>query len=83
MTVAIVRKVPPCDIVPIVRVRREGHVLRFVDPCPYCNRRHIHGIGDGGKNGWFGHRVGHCQMRNACGYYLIEESAPIPQEPTP
>jgi len=82
MTVAFIANAPPC-IEPIVRVRRDGDLLRFVEPCPTCGRKHVHGVGDGGKNGWHGHRVAHCPRRDPCGYWLIEEGAALPREPTP
>jgi len=42
--------------IPVVKCRREGVHLVFVEPCPYCGKKHLHGVGDGGG----GHRVSHC-----------------------
>lgn len=42
-----------------VRVRAEGRVLTFVDPCPYCSERHVHG-GWLDENGTYGTRSIHC-----------------------
>jgi len=83
MTGAAVRPLPPRGIVPIIRVRRDGDVLRFVDPCPFCHQKHAHGVGDGGRDGWYGHRVAHCASGLWGGYYLLEDGAPLPQEMTP
>ena len=73
--IAMVR--PQGQVVPIARVRRAGSVLRFVEGCPYCGQKHEHGVGDGGRAGWHGHRVAHCPIDTPCGYYLLEEGAPV------
>jgi hypothetical protein len=37
-------------------------LLTFVDPCPYCEYRHVHGQGTDrlDSNGTYGYRSGHC-----------------------
>lgn len=45
---------------PIARVGRDGNVMRFVDPCPFCGKKHIYG-------GTAGHRAAHCSPPKAPG----------------
>jgi hypothetical protein len=47
----------------------------IVESCPWCGKRHTHGLGDASASGTsFGHRLAHCEgtaRGNARGYHLV------------
>ncbi len=40
-----------------VRRTEDGTQWVFINPCPFCGRKHLHGAPDGSDGG---HRVAHC-----------------------
>lgn len=55
----------------------DGIHLIFINGCPYCGKKHFHGVGGGlGPDGTYGHRVSHCpdpyaMASNKRGYILV------------
>jgi hypothetical protein len=54
--------------IPVVRVRKQKEnpdLFEFIDKCPYCGKKHIHG------SNCAGHRIANCRI-DGKGYILEE-----------
>ena len=54
----------------LVKVRRQGDLFVFINPCPFCRMFHTHGAAVAG------HRQAHCPAGtpgSAGGYFLVDD----------
>lgn len=65
---------------PIVRTETtttaNGHGVRLVVACPYCDREHVHGGGPSilAARDYLGHRAAHCTpATSGCAGYLVTD----------
>lgn len=76
------------ESIPVARYHREGDLAR-VEDCPYCHKRHTHGVR--GESGGLSHRIAHCaidqnrdprheQLGIGRGYFLLPEGVPLPDK---
>lgn len=55
------------EIPSVIAIQKGNH---YVIKCPYCQKEHRHGAGDGSADS-LGHRVAHCHK--GMGYNLVRE----------
>lgn len=51
-------------------IRKNGNQLQLLEPCPFCGKKHTHGLGDGS-------RVPHCENPPRTEEYFVYE---VPSE---
>jgi len=67
---------PPTVFCEIIELKHDaGNYLLRVDNCPYCGKKHYHGMPKGGlRMREFGHRLSHCgpDAKPNPGYFLVK-----------